>query len=116
MKNEHLEEMKSLKAGDEIIVYNCDLRNDMSAIVERIEVLDEGTEDEDVQIYFTDEGLYKGEDGYYYDEETDERVQDYMGWCTACDYIGRAEYSERELVINTPVLHDPSAYPPIQAK
>jgi len=31
VKNEHLEEMKSLKAGDQIIVYNPNIRDYMTA-------------------------------------------------------------------------------------
>lgn len=90
MVSEHLEEMKSLKAGDRIVVYNSDYRGSMLATVESVEVLDEGdAELEDVQVYFLDEGTYRGDDGEVYDLATHEKSQDYLGWCTACDYIGR---------------------------
>jgi hypothetical protein len=87
--NKHLQEMKNLKDGDKIVVFNPDWRDTMTATVTHIEVLDEGTEDEDIQVYFIDEGLYKGEDGKLYDIESNEEAGDYMGWCTACDYIGK---------------------------
>lgn len=93
-KNEHFEEMKSLKKGDKIWVYNAELRADITGTVISVEVLDEGTEEEDVSVFFLDEGTYENEFGYVCDEATHERTDDYMGWCSGCDYLGKIERDE----------------------
>lgn len=47
-----------------------------------------------MQIYFIDEVTYENEHGNVRDIETGEIVDDYMGWCTACDFFGKVDDNE----------------------
>lgn len=83
-----LSEMKDLKPGDRISCYAD--RDFISGTVKYIEVQNDGDE-EDVQVWFVDDGLVEGEDGEYYDEETGEPVYEYVGWCTCIEYLGKTD-------------------------
>ena len=51
----------------------------------------EASEDGDYTLWFTDDGLYKNpDDGEYYDLETHEKVEEYIGNCSLGEYIGKA--------------------------
>lgn len=72
-----LAEIRTLKHGDKISVLD-----NMTVTFESYEE----TEDMDCIIWFTDDGLYKDENGDYRDLETKEIITDYIGNCTSAEY------------------------------
>lgn len=74
-------EIRKLKPGTPILV--CDGQ------IGYFESFEE-TEQGDCMLWFTDEGLYKGPDGEYYDKETNELVTEYIGNCSLGEYHGKA--------------------------